>query len=158
MCRARLVLQLAKFELTRERQIEQEGDAPRPKRRCAQRLSRNLPSAAHYVGYVEEDETPAMIMKKFEELERVMKAAAAVSASRSAGVPSAERAAEAPSGTDRMAAQPSCGEGSGVGTPSVIDQQGDGALRPLAGTGGSEPSALDESMLLEVFKRTRSEA
>jgi hypothetical protein len=30
-----------------------------------------MPSAVHYVGYVEEDETPEMIMKKFEELERV---------------------------------------------------------------------------------------
>ncbi|CAL5228471.1 g11612 [Coccomyxa viridis] len=31
-----------------------------------------MPSAVHYVGYVEEDETPEMIMKKFEELEKVM--------------------------------------------------------------------------------------
>ena len=30
-----------------------------------------MPSATHYVGYVEEDETPEMIMKKFEELEKV---------------------------------------------------------------------------------------
>ncbi len=30
-----------------------------------------MPSAIHYVGYVEEDETPEMIMKKFEELEKV---------------------------------------------------------------------------------------
>ena len=30
-----------------------------------------MPSAVHYVGYVEEDETPEMIMKKFEELEKV---------------------------------------------------------------------------------------
>lgn len=29
------------------------------------------PSAVHYVGYVEDDETPEMIMKKFEELEKV---------------------------------------------------------------------------------------
>ena len=31
-----------------------------------------MPSAVHYVGYVEEDETPEMIMKKFEELEKVL--------------------------------------------------------------------------------------
>ena len=31
-----------------------------------------MPSAAHYVGYVEDEETPEMIMKKFEELERIM--------------------------------------------------------------------------------------
>lgn len=30
-----------------------------------------MPSAIHYIGYVEEDETPEMIMKKFEELEKV---------------------------------------------------------------------------------------
>jgi hypothetical protein len=30
-----------------------------------------MPSAVHYVGYVEDDETPEMIMKKFEELEKV---------------------------------------------------------------------------------------
>ena len=35
-----------------------------------------MPSAVHYVGYVEEDETPEMIMKKFEELEKVGKGAA----------------------------------------------------------------------------------
>ena len=50
-------------------------ELPRPKRRCAQRTARNLPSATHYVGYVEEEETPEMIMKKFEELERVMQRA-----------------------------------------------------------------------------------
>ena len=31
-----------------------------------------MPSAVHYVGYVEEDETPEMIMKKFEELDKVV--------------------------------------------------------------------------------------
>ncbi|KAK9840812.1 hypothetical protein WJX81_006676 [Elliptochloris bilobata] len=48
----------------------------RPKRRRA--ASRNtVPSAVHYLGYVEEDETPEAIMKKFEELEKVMAAAGA---------------------------------------------------------------------------------
>ena len=46
---------------------------PRPKRRCAARPG-NFPSGAHYVGYVEDGETPEMIMKKFEELDRVMAA------------------------------------------------------------------------------------
>ena len=46
---------------------------PRPKRRCAARPG-TLPSGAHYVGYVEDGETPEMIMKKFEELDRVMAA------------------------------------------------------------------------------------
>lgn len=35
-----------------------------------------MPSAVHYVGYVEEDETPEMIMKKFEELDKVVHRAA----------------------------------------------------------------------------------
>jgi len=53
-----------------------EDNVRRPKRRCA---SRNVhtsarPSAVHYVGYVEEDETPEMIMAKFQELERIQKA------------------------------------------------------------------------------------
>ena len=45
----------------------------RPARRCAagHRAGRTLPSAVHYLGYVEEDETPEMIMKKFEELDKV---------------------------------------------------------------------------------------
>ena len=48
---------------------EEEGGR-RPKRRCATKRA-NVPSAVHYVGYVEDDETPEMIMKKFEELEKV---------------------------------------------------------------------------------------
>ncbi|GIL76994.1 hypothetical protein Vretimale_3276 [Volvox reticuliferus] len=50
----------------------------RPKRRCvAAKAQQVVPSAIHYVGYVEDDETPEMIMKKFEELERIQKAAEA---------------------------------------------------------------------------------
>ena len=41
----------------------------RPKRNCAKQHAK--PSAVHYVGYVEDEETPEMIMKKFEELEKV---------------------------------------------------------------------------------------
>lgn len=37
--------------------------------------SEKVPSAIHYLGYVEEDETPEMIMKKFEEMERIKEAA-----------------------------------------------------------------------------------
>lgn len=40
----------------------------RPKRRCARRATAN---EALYVGYVEDNETPEMIMKKFEALEKV---------------------------------------------------------------------------------------
>lgn len=42
----------------------------RPRRHCATKRT-TAPSAVHYVGYVEDDETPEMIMKKFEELEKV---------------------------------------------------------------------------------------
>lgn len=44
-------------------------DGLRPRRRMSR--PSQLPSAAYYVGYVEEGETPQMIMKKFEELEKV---------------------------------------------------------------------------------------
>lgn len=37
-----------------------------------------VPSAVHYVGYVEEDETPEMIMAKFQELEEIQRQASAV--------------------------------------------------------------------------------
>lgn len=50
----------------------------RPKRRCS-RVSRfasaTVPSAVHYVGYVEDDETPEMIMAKFAELQRIQEQA-----------------------------------------------------------------------------------
>eukprot|EP00884_Botryococcus_braunii_P022634 jgi/Botrbrau1/9054/Bobra.0376s0028.1 len=48
------------------------SDGRRPKRRCTKTAQpSHMPSAVHYVGYVEDDETPEMIMKKFEELEKV---------------------------------------------------------------------------------------
>ena len=46
------------------------AEGKRPRRHCASRRTA-APSAVHYVGYVEDDETPEMIMKKFEELEKV---------------------------------------------------------------------------------------
>ena len=52
--------------------MENSGGASRPKRRCSSRAKATAaPSAVHYVGYVEEDETPEAIMKKFEELDKV---------------------------------------------------------------------------------------
>lgn len=44
-------------------------------RRSSRRIVRNryrLPSSAHYVGYVEDNETPDMIMRKFDELDKVI--------------------------------------------------------------------------------------
>ncbi|KAL3145500.1 hypothetical protein ABBQ32_003324 [Trebouxia sp. C0010 RCD-2024] len=55
--------------------MEDGSAASRPKRRCSSRSKQSAaPSAVHYVGYVEEDETPEAIMKKFEELDKVMAA------------------------------------------------------------------------------------
>lgn len=60
-----------------------EATGIRSKRRCAGRRNAQsrtgtIPSAVHYVGYVEDDETPEMIMRKFEELERIRQATADV--------------------------------------------------------------------------------
>lgn len=53
--------------------MEDGSAASRPKRRCSSRSKQSAaPSAVHYVGYVEEDETPEAIMKKFEELDKVI--------------------------------------------------------------------------------------
>ncbi len=41
------------------------------KRRSVLRRKETMPSAVHYVGYVEDDETPESIARKFEELERI---------------------------------------------------------------------------------------
>ena len=49
------------------------------RRKCA-RTAGPAPSAVHYVGYVEDDETPESIARKFEELERIEAAARPASA------------------------------------------------------------------------------
>ncbi len=52
------------------------ADASRAsKRRKCARKAGPAPSAVHYVGYVEDDETPESIARKFEELERIEAAA-----------------------------------------------------------------------------------
>lgn len=46
----------------------------RPRRRTNSRYgTTTVPSAVHYVGYVEDDETPEMIMSKFQELEEIQR-------------------------------------------------------------------------------------
>jgi hypothetical protein len=47
-----------------------EESGRRPKRSCARQTFAG-PSEAMYVGYVEDNETPEMIMKKFEALDKV---------------------------------------------------------------------------------------
>ena len=49
------------------------------RRRCARKAG-PAPSAMHYVGYVEDDETPESIARKFQELERIEAAARQASA------------------------------------------------------------------------------
>lgn len=58
---------------------EQNADGRRSKRRTKSRYcSTTVPSAVHYVGYVEDDETPEMIMSKFQELENIQSKSSAV--------------------------------------------------------------------------------
>ena len=45
------------------------------RRKCARTAAGPAPSAVHYVGYVEDDETPESIARKFQELERIEAAA-----------------------------------------------------------------------------------
>ena len=78
---------------------QQYSMADRPKRRAASRPK--LPSASHYVGYVDDSETPEMIAKKFEALERVQgrrrrRARARSGAGQAAWTPRAPRAVRAP--------------------------------------------------------------
>ena len=55
------------------------GENERRSRRRTKSLygSTTVPSAVHYVGYVEDDETPEMIMSKFQELENIQRQASA---------------------------------------------------------------------------------
>lgn len=72
------------------------GDEPRrrPQRRSAANRTAAQPSAAHYVGYVEDEETPESIARKFEELERIQARLR---------VAAAANAAEHPAGDDGTA-------------------------------------------------------
>jgi hypothetical protein len=114
----------------------------RAKRRCVLR-KRAVPSAAHYVGYVEDEETPEMIMRKFEEMERIL-------------------AGHAPA-----AGGGACGGGSGVGAQQLArDGSGDGASAGASGhqqqqSQGEEEEgdadgggALGEAQLRAIFKAT----
>ena len=106
----------------------------RPRRAASKHVrfdnaSSAAPSASHYVGYVEEDETPEMIMAKFEQLERIQKEAEEAKRARAE-----QKAAEG-------------GEGGGP------DGEGAGAEREGAGD-DAENDDFDEEMLLRVFKET----
>lgn len=114
-----------------------------------------LPAATHYVGYVEDDETPEMIMKKFEELERIKAAAgagggkrSALSVAAAAGAAGGAAAAVAAGSGQPMPASSvgpsSCSAGAAAaqGCDDAADSDG-------WGDGG-----LDEAQLAELFKAT----
>ena len=58
---------------------EGETTGRRPRRAASKNVNfhngSKQPSAMHYVGYVEEDETPEQIMAKFEQLEKIQREA-----------------------------------------------------------------------------------
>lgn len=94
-----------------------------------------VPDATHYVGYVEDDETPEMIMKKFEEMERIKavtrRPAAAVSQ------PHADPAGPS-SSTAAIGAAASSGAAPALQDAAAADEEG----------------PLDQQQLQEIFKAT----
>ncbi len=115
-----------------------EDNVRRPKRRCASRNVHTsaMPSAVHYVGYVEEDETPEMIMAKFQELERIQNAV--IEAKKDQTAASADGAA---------------GEGGENGAAANLNEDGTAAT-VATDNAGDDTQALTDEQLLEVFKQT----
>jgi hypothetical protein len=109
---------------------EEHRSRRRPKRRCVQ--NKAAPSAVHYVGYVEEDETPEMIMKKFEEMERIL---------------SGSRASCSSEDQSHQALH-------NVTTSDPTMEQSDLHLA----TQQLSQECKNDDLLLEIFKRTRSVA
>lgn len=122
----------------------------RSKRRCVTTKSL-VPSAVHYVGYVEDGETPEMIMKKFEELQRIQDAA--VSRNREDAAGHAVPGQHGPSAAGTSCGPTGCAVAGadleGGGQPSTSGEQAHGQGPPDDDGGG-----LDEASLLEVFKQT----
>jgi hypothetical protein len=101
--------------------------AERPKRRSVLRKNA-VPDATHYVGYVEDEETPEMIMRKFEEMERIKAATGKRSGSVAADEqPGSSTAAEAAAAAGQQAA---------------------------AASPAHDEDALDQEQLHAVFKAT----
>lgn len=111
----------------------------RSRRRCVIRKTA-VPDATHYVGYVEDEETPEMIMKKFEEMEKIKAAsrrpahaAAAAAEPADAAGPSSSRAVSeaAAAGSDVIAAE-----------------------QTIAAAGDDAEGPLDQQQLQAIFKAT----
>jgi hypothetical protein len=101
--------------------------AERPKRRSVLRKNA-VPDATHYVGYVEDEETPEMIMRKFEEMERIK----ASSGKRSSSVPADE--------------QP--------GSSTAAEAAAAAVQQEAAASPAHDEDALDQEQLHAVFKAT----
>lgn len=107
--------------------------ADRSRRRCVLRKTA-MPDATHYVGYVEDEETPEMIMKKFEELERIRAAAAARPAA-----PTAPASAGVTGGEHFVVIAPA---------------QGDSGAESGSGERADSDAPLDQEALQAVFRAT----
>ena len=117
----------------------------RSKRRCVTTKSL-VPSAVHYVGYVEDGETPEMIMKKFEELQRIQEAAQTRQRDDVGSGP-------APSGQHGTSAVGPSGSVADA-DPEGEGQPGTSRGQPQGQGGPGDDGGLDEASLLEVFKQT----
>lgn len=106
----------------------------RSRRRCVLRKTA-VPDATHYVGYVEDDETPEMIMRKFEEMERIK------AANKRSGQPVAGQQADA------------AGPSSSTAALEATDAQAAGAQQQDA-VEDDEEGPLDQQQLQEIFKAT----
>lgn len=114
------------------------------KRRCPQRSVEQMPSAVHYVGYVEDDETPESIVRKFEELERIQAAARDATTQQANAAPL--RASTAAAHADAVSA---CEAPSDAAAGTAADA--------MPGSTAAQPSteeALTDEQLMQVFKQT----
>ncbi|KAL4425126.1 hypothetical protein ABPG77_008231 [Micractinium sp. CCAP 211/92] len=146
--------------------MTEEQGGRRVKRRCARNkyTSTAMPSAIHYVGYVEDDETPEMIMAKFTELERIQAAADAARAAQAAAATTAPGGAAQQQAQQQEQQQLEDGQPQQAGLQQQAQQeqqqqqqQQDGA-QPAGGLPfrelADEAVGLTDEQLLEVFKQT----
>jgi hypothetical protein len=114
-----------------------------------------VPDATHYVGYVEDDETPEMIMKKFEAMEAIK----AASKRPSASVVAADQTAAGPSSSKgAAAAAAAAGADTAPAAGAKGQQQAAAATAQAAAAEGdvddNEEGPLDQQQLQEIFKAT----
>jgi hypothetical protein len=103
-----------------------------------------MPSAVHYVGYVEDDETPEMIMAKFQELERIKQSAVEAKLARAAA------ATEQPA--EPAAAVDAAGGGEEVAAAAAAEAEADADAAAAHAQDGAQD--LSDEQLLQVFKQT----